>query len=179
MVSELNSLWREFDIMTKLPICTCAAREDVSKHNPLIKLMQFLMGLNDVFQPIRSSLLSRETLPNIKDVFAIVSREESHKGIASSFSGSVPNPQVSSFVAKSNHCENGTTLSFTNEQIMKLMSLINDVPFGSVQANMAGRGTFFNSNVFFNINFKVFFNSNSVVCKITMGWIIDSGANHC
>ncbi|GJZ11562.1 hypothetical protein Tco_0546321, partial [Tanacetum coccineum] len=119
-VSELSSLWREFDIMTKLPKCTCAAREDVSKHNQLIKLMQFLMGLNDVFQPIRSSLLSRETILDVKDAFAIVSREESHKSIASSSSGSVPNPQI-----------------------MKLMSLINDVPFGSVQANMAGRTRYF------------------------------------
>ncbi|GJS09947.1 integrase, catalytic region, zinc finger, CCHC-type containing protein [Tanacetum coccineum] len=33
--------------------------------------------------------------------------------------------------------ENGATLSFTNEQIMKLMNLINEVPSGSMQANMA------------------------------------------
>ncbi|GKA67963.1 hypothetical protein Tco_0767880 [Tanacetum coccineum] len=45
---------------------------------------EFLMGLNDVFQPIRSSLLARETLPDVKDAFAIISsREESHRGITS------------------------------------------------------------------------------------------------
>ncbi|GJS69702.1 ribonuclease H-like domain-containing protein [Tanacetum coccineum] len=178
----------------------------------LIKLMQFLMGLNDVFQPIRSSLLARETLPDVKDAFAIISREESHRGIASSSSSSVTKPQVSSFVAISNswnnngnkkfdnnkrtgnstnnrgpnpnlHCTNygkvghtvdrcfdiigypsgynknhgpklngprtfnansvssssekGASLSFTNEQMMKLMNLINEAPSGSVQANMA------------------------------------------
>ncbi|GJU37393.1 putative RNA-directed DNA polymerase [Tanacetum coccineum] len=242
----------EFDIMTKLPKCSCAAREDVSKHNQLIKLMQFLMGLNDVFQPIKSSLLARETLPDVKDAFAIISREESHRGIASSSFGSVTKPQVSSFVAKSNswnnngnkkfdnnkrvgnstnnrgpnpnlHCTNcgkvghtvdrcfdiigyppgynkntgpksngprtfnansvssssekGASLSFTNEQMIKLMNLINEAPSGNVQANMAGRGTFFNSNVFFNLNFKFFYNSNSVMYKVTLGWIIDSGAN--
>ncbi|GKE17274.1 hypothetical protein Tco_1424851, partial [Tanacetum coccineum] len=32
--------------------------------------------------------------------------------------------------------EKGVTLSFTNEQMMKLMSLINEAPTGSVQANM-------------------------------------------
>ncbi|GJT32214.1 hypothetical protein Tco_0922633 [Tanacetum coccineum] len=68
-------------------------REDVLKHNQLMKLMQFLMGLSDVFQPNRSSLLSRETLPDVKDAFAIVSREESHRGIVSSSSfGSVSKP---------------------------------------------------------------------------------------
>ncbi|GKD26884.1 ribonuclease H-like domain-containing protein, partial [Tanacetum coccineum] len=90
---QLNSLWREFDIMTKLPKCSYAAREDVSKHNRLIKLMQFLMGLNDVFQPIRSSILARETLPDVKDAFAIISKEESHRGIASSSPCFVTKPQ--------------------------------------------------------------------------------------
>ncbi|GJY78539.1 retrovirus-related pol polyprotein from transposon TNT 1-94 [Tanacetum coccineum] len=73
--------------------------------------------------------------------------------------------------------EKGTSLSFTNEQMLKLMNLIIDSPSGSVQANMAGRASFFKSNVFFNINFKIFYNNNSVMCKITLGWIIDSGAN--
>nr|GEY66505.1 ribonuclease H-like domain-containing protein [Tanacetum cinerariifolium] len=68
--------------------------------------MQILMGLNDVFQPIRSSLLSRETLPDVKDAFAIVSREESHRGLDSSSSGFVTKPQVSNFVAKSNNLSN-------------------------------------------------------------------------
>ena len=30
---------------------------------------------------------------------------------------------------------------------------------------------------FFNIHFHRFFNSNSVLCNISVGWIIDSGAN--
>ncbi|GJX64241.1 ribonuclease H-like domain-containing protein [Tanacetum coccineum] len=129
------------------------AREDVLKHNQLMKLMQFLMGLNEVFQPIKSSLLSREALPDVKDNFAIISREESHRGIASSSSGSVrhtidrcfdligyppgynknhgPKQNGSkTFNANSTSTsnENGATLSFTNEQIIKLMNLINEVP---------------------------------------------------
>ncbi|GJT71676.1 hypothetical protein Tco_1030962 [Tanacetum coccineum] len=175
-----------------------------------------------------SSLLSRETLPDVRDAFAIISKEESHRGIASLSSGSISKPQVSGFVSKTNNwanngnknfdnkkygntvntcnnrgpnpnlicknygkvghtidrcCdligyppgynknlgpkqngfksfnanfvstsnENGTPLFFTNEQMMKLINLINEVPFGNMQAHMTGR--------------------------ITMGWIIDSGAN--
>nr|GEU41166.1 hypothetical protein [Tanacetum cinerariifolium] len=130
------------------------------------------MGLNDVFQPIKSSLLSREKLPDVMDAFAIVFREESHRGIASSSSGSVSKPQIygpnpnllcknygkvghtvdrcfdligyppgynKNPGSKSNcfqktfnantaasSSENGTTLSFMNEQMIKLMSLINE-----------------------------------------------------
>ncbi|GJX74366.1 putative transcription factor interactor and regulator CCHC(Zn) family protein, partial [Tanacetum coccineum] len=106
----------EFDIRTKLPRCSCAAREDVSKHNQLIKLIQFLMGLNDVFQPIRSSLIAREILPDVKDAFAIISKKESHRGIASSFSHSVTKPQVSCFVDKSNSWNNNRDKKFNNNK---------------------------------------------------------------
>ncbi|GJY09399.1 ribonuclease H-like domain-containing protein [Tanacetum coccineum] len=209
---KLNSLWREFDIMTKLPKCSCVARDAVLKHNQLMKLMQFLMGLNDVFQH------SRETLLDVKDAFAIVFREDSHRGIAFSSSNFVTKPWISGFVSKTNNwsnngnkkfdnkkvgnssnnsnnngnnrgpnpnllckkrgkvthtvdrcfdligyppeynknpgskpngfktfnanfsstsSENGATLSFTSEQIMKLMNLVNDVPSGNMLANMA------------------------------------------
>ncbi|GJY46227.1 hypothetical protein Tco_0435290, partial [Tanacetum coccineum] len=163
-------------------------------------------------------MLSRETLPDIRDAFAIISREESHRGIASLSSGSISKPQVSGFVSKTNNwanngnknvdnkkygntvntcnnrgpnpnlickncgnvrhtidrCfdligyppgynknlgpkqngfksfnanfvstsnENGTPLSFTNEQMMKLINLINEVPSENMQANMAGNQT--------------------------------------
>ncbi|GJS88964.1 ribonuclease H-like domain-containing protein [Tanacetum coccineum] len=56
--------------------------DGVLKHNQLVRLMQFLMGLNDVYQPVRSNFLARDPLPDVKDAFAIVSREESHKGLA-------------------------------------------------------------------------------------------------
>ncbi|GJY03374.1 hypothetical protein Tco_0369314 [Tanacetum coccineum] len=43
----------------------------------------FLMGLDDVYLPIRSSLLTQTELPDVKDAVVIVSREESHKGLGS------------------------------------------------------------------------------------------------
>ncbi|GJX67197.1 ribonuclease H-like domain-containing protein [Tanacetum coccineum] len=83
---KLNSLWREFDAFTKLHNCTCEARNEVVDHGKLMKLMQFLMGLDDVYQPIRSSILTREILREAKDAFVIISREESHRGIPASSS---------------------------------------------------------------------------------------------
>ena len=57
---KLNSLWRELDTLTLLPACTCVAHEGVLKHNQLVRLMQFLMGLNEIYQPIRSNILARD-----------------------------------------------------------------------------------------------------------------------
>ncbi|GJY62332.1 ribonuclease H-like domain-containing protein [Tanacetum coccineum] len=95
---KLNSLWRDFDILTKLSPCTCDAKSELGKHNQLMKLIQFLMGLDDVYLPIRSSLLTQTELPDVKDAFVIVYREESHKGLGSGTG--VQKPTVSSFVSK-------------------------------------------------------------------------------
>nr|GEV23623.1 ribonuclease H-like domain-containing protein [Tanacetum cinerariifolium] len=98
-----HSLWRELDILTLLPTCTCAAREGVLKHNQLFRLMQFLMGLNDVYQPTRSNLLERDSLPDVKDAFAIISREESHRGLAH---GKLAAKNRVAFVVKTNNGNN-------------------------------------------------------------------------
>ncbi|GJY76726.1 integrase, catalytic region, zinc finger, CCHC-type containing protein [Tanacetum coccineum] len=81
---KFNSLWREFDIMTKLPKCSYATRED----------------------PIKSSLLSIENLPGVKDAFAIIFGDESYRCIAPSSSRLVTKPHVSGFVAKTNNWSN-------------------------------------------------------------------------
>ncbi|GJQ96406.1 ribonuclease H-like domain-containing protein [Tanacetum coccineum] len=68
---------------------------------------------------------------------------------------------------------------FASEQMQKLLSMINDKSFGSIHANMAGRASFFNGNVSFNIKFSENFYANSSLSMttITMGWIINSRAN--
>ncbi|GJU13209.1 retrotransposon protein, putative, ty1-copia subclass [Tanacetum coccineum] len=48
--------------------------------NKLMKLMQILIGLDDYYQPVRSSLLTRDPLPKVKDDYNMASREESIKG---------------------------------------------------------------------------------------------------
>ena len=68
---------------------------------------------------------------------------------------------------------------FTADQMKKLLSLINETSSGSVHANMAGKASFFNGNVWFNINFSRYFctNNNIHVKTISMAWIIVPGAN--
>ncbi|GKA87806.1 ribonuclease H-like domain-containing protein, partial [Tanacetum coccineum] len=101
---KLNSLWREFDTLTLLHACACAAHEGVLKHNKLIRLMQFLMGLNDVYQNIRSNILARDSLPDVKEAFNVVSKEDSHRGLHPGYgSGSGGKVQPAAFVVKSNN----------------------------------------------------------------------------
>ena len=58
------------------------------------------MGLDDIYQHIRSNILTREILPEVKDAFVIISREESHRGIPTTSSVKTEKAQVSAFVSK-------------------------------------------------------------------------------
>ncbi|GKA85651.1 ribonuclease H-like domain-containing protein [Tanacetum coccineum] len=142
---KLNSLWREFDTLTLLPTCTCAAHEEVLKHNQLIRLMQFLMGLNDVYQNIKSNILARDPLPDMKEAFNVVSREESHRGLHPGL-GSGSRNKVNFFNINAEAQRGASTSSgstsfetpFTKDQMMKISSLINEKPSESANANIAG-----------------------------------------
>ncbi|GKD94437.1 putative RNA-directed DNA polymerase [Tanacetum coccineum] len=98
---DLKSTYDKFDALTKLPICVFDANKELDTHNKLIKLMKFLIGLDDCYQSTRSSLLIQEPLPEVKDSYAIVSREESHRGIPESSSVTEAKINATSFAAKS------------------------------------------------------------------------------
>ncbi|GJT33949.1 ribonuclease H-like domain-containing protein [Tanacetum coccineum] len=72
---------------TNLPKCTCDvkcscdASKELLLHQQLMKMMQFLMGLDDYYRPVRSAFLTRDPLPKLKDAYNTVSREESRRGI--------------------------------------------------------------------------------------------------
>ena len=78
--NKLNSLWKDYDALTNLSACTCDASKSYTNHNQQLKLMQFLMGLDESYSPIRSNILMQDPLPTLRVAFSIVSREESHKG---------------------------------------------------------------------------------------------------
>nr|GEZ29878.1 ribonuclease H-like domain-containing protein [Tanacetum cinerariifolium] len=125
-----------------------------------------------------SNLLARDPLPDVKDAFAVVSREESHRGLAYDKITAKTNPTT--FVAKTNNGNNnfnnngrvnsnnnsnrgpnpnlfngnnvdasqsGSTssgsmaASFTNDHMIKLLSLINEKPAANVSGSMAGKGS--------------------------------------
>ncbi|KAJ0536437.1 putative transcription factor interactor and regulator CCHC(Zn) family [Helianthus annuus] len=95
--NRLTTMWKQFDAMLQLPTCSCKAAKDYNDFSMLIKLMQFLMGLDDVYQPVRTNLLTREVFPSVKVAYSVVSREESHRLASSGSKG-----QNVSFVSKPN-----------------------------------------------------------------------------
>ncbi|GJS12442.1 ribonuclease H-like domain-containing protein [Tanacetum coccineum] len=98
--NKLSTMWKQFDALIQLPRCTCHATEDFKKHNQLMKLMQFLMGLDDSHMQIRSNILSIDPLPDAKGAYVLISSKESHRAVVTG-SGARPSQRAQSSVFNS------------------------------------------------------------------------------
>ncbi|GJU59912.1 ribonuclease H-like domain-containing protein [Tanacetum coccineum] len=113
-----NALWREFDILVNLPECSCDRAPALKNHNDLLKLIQFLMGLDDVYTPISSQILTIKPLPYAKSAFATLSRDESHR--KSQHASSSKNSQAI-FAARFNEWKNNKNNGHTIDKCFKLI----------------------------------------------------------
>ncbi|XP_076892200.1 uncharacterized protein LOC143543824 [Bidens hawaiensis] len=161
--NKLNTMWKQFDAI-------------------------FLMGLDDYYQPVRTNLLTKEPLPSVKNAFAVVSREESHRNNNNSnFSlkeqnrcfgivgyppnsrsrlGQTAKPNVSNAASSSQSCSvsnsnSSSSPSHTSEQITRLLSLLNDMPSETKSSSNVGVDV---SDL--NIKIKHPIGSNATVTKI-------------
>ncbi|GJS69380.1 ribonuclease H-like domain-containing protein [Tanacetum coccineum] len=118
---KFNALWRQYDSLVNLPDCTCANSDKLKEHNQLIKLMQFLMGLDEVYAPIRSIILTTNPIPDVTGAFATLSRDEAHRSTQSHSVPKIGNGNIA-FVARTNNKvnNNNNNWSGSNNQPIKL-----------------------------------------------------------
>ncbi|KAL2248611.1 UNVERIFIED_CONTAM: Retrovirus-related Pol polyprotein from transposon RE1 [Sesamum indicum] len=77
--SRLKKLWDELSSITYTPKCTCgAAKEsaDINSHNQTI---QFLMGLNELYNHERNQILMMDPVPGVSKAYAMILRVEKEK----------------------------------------------------------------------------------------------------
>nr|GEU89080.1 ribonuclease H-like domain-containing protein [Tanacetum cinerariifolium] len=122
--------YKDLTSLVNLPKCSCKNSEKLKEHNHLIKLMQFLMGLDDVYAPIRSIILTSEPIPDVKGAFATLSRDESNRDTQSQGGSKSSSGSKDQYTVSSN--------SFTDEQYKRLMALISEkFRSSSIPANVA------------------------------------------
>ncbi|GJV48883.1 hypothetical protein Tco_1439095 [Tanacetum coccineum] len=158
-----------------------------------MKLMQFLMGLDDTYMEIRSSILSRETLPDVRSAYAIISNEESHRVVAcleplkgfkllhlmlmllieGIFRGLKPLQVSLDLLMRTYLMIMGigellgvlpcSSNGFSDEQMTTLISLIKENSVNGKGIHSNMSCTYMNSSSVFNKNFEKFFCSNSLL----------------
>ncbi|XP_021626177.1 uncharacterized protein LOC110625005 [Manihot esculenta] len=79
--TKLKRLWDELGSVETLPTCTCGASRAIADIANRNKLMQFLMGLNEVFGSVRDQVLGMDPLPTVNKAYSMVVKFESQREI--------------------------------------------------------------------------------------------------
>ncbi|KAF8098737.1 hypothetical protein N665_0259s0008, partial [Sinapis alba] len=84
-VKETQSLWEELSSIQP-PSRTI---EDLLAEKETNRVIDFLMGLNDNYEHIRSRILMKKVLPTMSEVFNLLDQEDSQKSASSDFNSAV------------------------------------------------------------------------------------------
>ncbi|XP_070014377.1 uncharacterized protein LOC142175145 [Nicotiana tabacum] len=83
--TRMKKLWEEFSTLSAKTHCscncTCGAKENMHKAEQDRRLIQFLMGLNEVYTMVRGSILMMNPLPSLAQAFSLLIQEEKQREI--------------------------------------------------------------------------------------------------
>ncbi|KAL6221199.1 hypothetical protein ACLB2K_008951 [Fragaria x ananassa] len=74
--TNLKALWDEKDALCTSTPCTCAAATEAAIALETQRTMKFLMGLNDDYAAVRSTIIGIDPLPTLNKAYAMVLRQE-------------------------------------------------------------------------------------------------------
>lgn len=87
--TKFRTLMAEIDNLSPLPKCICLTRncacdnaQKLEKYENMLKLSQFLMGLNDLYTAVRGQLLMMQPIPSLSQAFSLLVQEESQREFA-------------------------------------------------------------------------------------------------
>lgn len=79
--NTLNRYWQQLDVFEEV---TWHCANDNQQYRKIMEnegIYQFLLGLNKNFDDVRGRIMSIKPLPNIREVFSEVKREESRRKV--------------------------------------------------------------------------------------------------
>ncbi|KAK4411815.1 Retrovirus-related Pol polyprotein from transposon RE1 [Sesamum angolense] len=79
--TKLKQLWDELTYLAPVPHCNCEYSRTVVDYATSNQLMQFLMGLNDIYDHMRNQILVTDPLPNVNKAYSIILRVEKQRQI--------------------------------------------------------------------------------------------------
>lgn len=64
-----------------LPVCNCAAIKENEEREQQMKVMQFLIGLNDTYFVIHGQILFIQSLPTIGKIYNLILQKEKRRDL--------------------------------------------------------------------------------------------------
>ncbi|KAF7835734.1 uncharacterized protein G2W53_010593 [Senna tora] len=107
--NKLHKCWDELERIMPMPTCTCGKctcglKKRVAEMMASMKLLQFLMGLNPIYDVVRTEILNLDSLPTVNKVFVMVATDESQREINMAYSSSTEG--ASAMMARSGQSKN-------------------------------------------------------------------------
>lgn len=87
--TRIKRLWDELGSMETLPPCTCSTSKAIYAINSRNKLMQFLMGLDGAYNPVRDQILRLDPLPFVNKAYSMVLKFKSQKEVLGTMSNNM------------------------------------------------------------------------------------------
>ncbi|XP_022024526.1 uncharacterized protein LOC110924849 [Helianthus annuus] len=110
--AKVKTNWDELSSLNLVPSCTCGASRIIAKRDEDQRLIQFLMGLNPAYDVIRGSILMMQPLPSINQAYAILTQEETQRGISTTGHFSSESASMNASV----HSQSGQYSKFDNKK---------------------------------------------------------------
>ncbi|XP_075087808.1 uncharacterized protein LOC142169793 [Nicotiana tabacum] len=85
--TKLKRIWDQMKVLNTFMTCNCDCKYAAKSHNHKMnedqKLIQFLMGLNDIYSGVRDNILMTKPLPTTAQTYSIILQEETQREIHS------------------------------------------------------------------------------------------------
>ncbi|KAL0355837.1 UNVERIFIED_CONTAM: Copia protein [Sesamum radiatum] len=85
--TKLKKLWDELASLDPTPSCSCGAGKKISEKTASNQLLQFLMGLSDAYDHVRSQVLLMDPLPTVGKTYSMILRVEKQREVYSGIPG--------------------------------------------------------------------------------------------
>ncbi|KAL2231985.1 UNVERIFIED_CONTAM: hypothetical protein Sindi_1378500 [Sesamum indicum] len=100
--NKLMKLWDELACITPIPSCTCGnctcgASKEAANIKENDQLIQFLMGLNEAYDNVRSQILVMEPRPDINKAYSMVLNVEKQREVNFGQPQTTPNMAMQAF----------------------------------------------------------------------------------
>ena len=97
----MKQLWDQLSCLIEIPNCKCGYAKVILEFTSSMRLMQFLMGLNDTYENLRNQILVLDPFPSVQKAYSMALSVEKQKEVQINFSA--PNEASAMYVKASNH----------------------------------------------------------------------------
>ncbi|CAA0836953.1 Unknown protein [Striga hermonthica] len=89
--NKLKKLWDEYACIVPVQFCNCEKGRIIEQQNSEAKLIQFLMGLSDVYDSLKNQIMLLNPLPKVNKAYSMILTAERQKNVQNDIGNKLDN----------------------------------------------------------------------------------------